>query len=548
MNSTINYSFKNKNYYKKVSFSIIKYIFICLFLIFVAYSFFTLNFQLSSNGLSLFLLRIKKIFSFEQNNNYENYIFTTFKFTLKTVQYTSLGTLIGFLFAILTAFLSSKTFHKNLLLVYLIKVFVLILRSIPVLVVLEILRNGFGDILQATLVLSWFTWLWAHKYLEDIFENSDYNTFKNNIFLGKNKWISFFKNVNNSYKNKIIVLFLYSFESNIRWTSILSSAGLFGLGYFLQGKNTLDYKYIGIPLLWLTITLLINELIGIFLNKIIFFQKALDKKTKFSKRIFLRPTLYFWILSIIYLSLAISVLFIINYKDININLFYSTFGKYLDIDFIYIKENIYKLFISVYDILKISSIAIFISYLLSLFIAYLGNNIIGNKYNILLIKLFLLICRIIPSVIVFILFNMFFNRFEIPILIVMIFSSTRAMAKFFIESLNSVYSVGLSNMIKTKYFSKTKIFFKYILPNAKNEIISFAFYRFENVFRSMISFGALSTIGIGYILSNVANLKIEEADSRVSAISFVIMIFIILIELINIFYKIFYDKRTFKKK
>ncbi|MGV2393878.1 UNVERIFIED_CONTAM: hypothetical protein O8I53_13560 [Campylobacter lari] len=232
-------------------------------------------------------------------------------------------------------------------------------------------------------------------------------------------------------------------------------------------------------------------------------------------------------------------MFVIDFKSINLTLFNKNLDEYLNIDFGYLKQNSKLVFSQIFILLKLSAVAILFSYILSLFISFIGNNLFNKRYMTLIIKIVLLFARIISGVILFILLNLLYKNKEVPILLVMIFTTTRAMSKFFIESINGVNKNIVANNLTTKLKNKYSLFILYILPNIHQELVSYAFYRFENIYRNLVTYGSLTTVGIGFLYKTLTDTKIGFNQGEVSAIAFIIMISIIIIEISNLIYKMF---------
>ncbi|WP_406617503.1 hypothetical protein [Mycoplasmopsis adleri] len=526
---------------------IFKYILIAILIAFGIYCVATINYSSSKRGPELFAKYFKEIFKFKSDHadfKNENFWLVCLRTLFYTIQYTALGSLIGFVLAFFSAYLASINLHKHKSLTITFKIVILILRSIPVFFFLALFKSGFDKLLLATLILSWFTWLWLHKYLVDIFETTNIKYFQNDLLLGKSNFKAFLNDVSIRNKSKIIMLFVFSFESNLRWTTILSSAGLIGIGNLIVVNYFKDFAYIGIPLTLLLIVLILLEGITIFLNYLIFKPKEININKKYSKikRLFLRSDFYCWFLLIVMVAIFISTLFQINYSVLSAKSIQDTFYSMIKPDYSYLVSNSKTIWYNFWIIIKIGYAGTLISFFLSLLIAILGNNKLNHFVFPIFTKLLLLIARIIPIALLFIMLRIIYQP-EATLLLIIIFSISRSMSKFFIESINNVDEVKINNF-KVFGYSKHRILVRYILPEVWSELITYTIFRFELSFRNLINLGPLSTVGIGSLLYSFMS-KDNELD-KVSALILPIMISIILIECIN--YGLMYFKKHNENK
>ncbi|WP_051590861.1 PhnE/PtxC family ABC transporter permease [Mycoplasmopsis felifaucium] len=526
----------------------LKYIGLAILIGFALYCVFSINWKTSKYGSELFWHYIKELFRFKSDNPdfvNQNFWIVCLKTIFITLQYTALGSLIGFFIAFFTAYIASNNLHKNKWIVYGIKIIILLLRSIPVFFFLALFKSGFDKLLLATLMLAWFTWLWLHKYICDIFETSETKFYSNDLLLGKSKFKSFINNVSLRNENKIIMLFIFSFESNLRWTTILSSAGLVGIGNFIVISKNSDLAYVGIPLVLLLASLLVLELINIAINQLLFKPKTILPLAKNAsiKRMFLRPELYCWVLFGIILAISISTLFKINYSVFNFEGIKHSFKSLMEPDYSYLIKDSARIWQSFFAIIKIASGALFVSFFISLFIALLGNNKLFPKAVSIVIKIILLLIRVIPVVLLFILFKIIYISAEACLFIIIVISTSRSMSKFFIESINAVSDIQINNL-KTFGVSKFKILSRFIYPAVKHELLTYTIFRFELAYRNLINLGPLSAVGIGAMLYTY--MSKDFSLPKVSALMLPIMISIILIECLN--YSISYIRKYRERK
>lgn len=510
-----------------------KYLFLIILNIFCLYCIFSLNWKRTTYGNESLKKALSYLFQFDKNSPDfidQNYWLVCLKSLFSTIQYTALGSLLGFFFAYFTAFLASRNLHKSKAHVIVIKLFILILRSVPEFFFINLFKSGFDKLLLATLVLTWFTWLWVHKYLVDIFEQADTKYYENSILLGNKKIKAFMKDVSKRNENKIIMLFILSFEANLRWTTLLSSAGLVGLGNFIITNSVYsNYKTVGIPIVLLLLVLVFLELLSILINKLVFKPKQVEKNNKL-KWVFNRSKIYLWALFIVFFGIAISVFFKIDYKAFNNELLSHTFKEMTQPNYAVLKQKSWEIFKSFWIMIKLIFASIYVAFFISIFIAFIGNNKINSPVGSIVVKIILVILRTIPAVLIYEL-AVIVHFPEATLFIVLVISLTRSLSKFYIEAVNNISSIKIQNL-KARKLNRFIIFYKFIYKEVKSEFSNYLYFRFESAFRKLISFGAISAIGLGGIMYQFMN---NDMNNEVAAITLLIMIVVIMIELVSYF-------------
>ncbi|MDE6082569.1 MAG: hypothetical protein K2F52_01670, partial [Malacoplasma sp.] len=243
---------------------------IVLFLIaIVVISFWLVGFNLSPNGVTVFSNRVNKVFLFSNTlKDYPNYslVSLSLEYLWISIKGTIVGTTIGFIVAFITATFSNSYLIRNLFLANLMKIFIVLLRAFPTVVFIYFFTNFFSKDLSLVLVLFWFSWIWLHKYMIEIYNNLNYYPFFNLVIQGNSKIYAYLKTIIPQINNKFISLFLYSFDANMRWSSLLGTLGLAGIGELIE-KASNQFEAMGIPVLTIMVFMILLECFVFVLNR-----------------------------------------------------------------------------------------------------------------------------------------------------------------------------------------------------------------------------------------------------------------------------------------
>lgn len=528
---------KNNNATPKRVKSIFKYILYLLIVSFIIYCFSSLSWNHTQNWNKWVNQALKLLFVFDPSDkaNYPSYSlwYISFRKMAETFEYTALGSLVGFVIAYFTAYGASYNLHKKKYFVYFSKITIFALRCLPVLFWMFIFKEAFDKLLCASLLLTWFTWLWLHKYLMDVFEASDTQNYQNDLLLGRNKFKAFYKNISNKNKNKIVMLFLYSFESNLRWTTLLSGVGLTGIGELIDrySKDPDSFKYLGIPLFVLLINIIIIELFNILINYLMFKTpsiKANDKHKKI-KLIFYRPNFWIWLMLAFIIVLSIIALVQIDWSVYHKEAVKSLWLDFTNPDYSKAFSSSYDLFSLFWVLIKITTCVLFLSFLAAILIAFLANERLNKKYQVYFLKILLVFFRTFPVLVIFRLYAIVYDtNSNAAIMVLSLFYPTMAsLSKFFIESINAIDDKDINNL-RLKNWPNFKIFWNFILPKIKKDLFSYSTFRFELIFRNTITYGSFCAIGVGTSLY-VYLYDTLRLDYRVAAGYMLPIIIVILI-------------------
>ncbi|TNK93401.1 hypothetical protein C4M98_05145, partial [Mycoplasmopsis pullorum] len=190
----------------------------------------------------------------------QNLFWVCLKMMFWSIKAVVFGNLFGFLLAFFTSILITQNLYIKKYTATIAKIIVICLKALPSLIPLFLLTEGFGGLLGASLIIFWFTWLWLTRYLNNIYENANLKKYWELRRIGYSLLKAFYKTVLLEHKNKVFLYFLFSFESNLRWTSVLGQVGVYGIGFYInQFKN--KYQYLGIFLIIFCLFIGVLELI-----------------------------------------------------------------------------------------------------------------------------------------------------------------------------------------------------------------------------------------------------------------------------------------------
>ena len=513
-----------------------------LLIVFFVFSFFifvyflaSFNWNTNSFASSKINSNISKLFSF---NNYDkNYpsssiLNNSIKYMFVTIRIVSLGTLIGFILGILTSVISTKEIFRKIS--YLIKAIIIFLRAFPVIIFIYATQEGFEKELAATLILSWFTWLWSSKYLTDMFETANKFSYKMSIKKGQVPLIAFNKEIIGRSNDKIFSLFLYSFESNLRWSTLLGSLGIIGIGEFINSNIPLHYENIGYPLLVLLIVVLFFEMVIWLFNKYI----MSDKTTNFTKKyhLFNYRKMIKIITAIFFVVIAIYSISQLEWNFSRI----SGFNNYIEQLF---NPNISSWSSSsanenpwfmLFDIFKQCYVIVFITTIFSVIVAAFSSQKIVNSYLALLVKFLISIIRVIPIFLIFRILNAYFiSPISLSIIAVSLHSIT-ILSQQFVRSINNIQIRKINQLEKQGYSFIWRVRY-YILPSISKEAAANIAFLFVNVTRTVLILGIMGTSILGSKIDALnSKLYLQELFGYVWPLTIYLLIWEIILENIKI--------------
>ena len=542
-NSNVFYNWvsTNKNYKKlnpwiKWTISIIVFVIIVL-------SFVSVGFKIAPSGSNLFFENLKLFFTFSDKSKYfpeQSLWNVSLVYLLLTIKQTLLGTIVGFVLALITSYLSFKLF-TNKFSSLVISIIVNVFRFLPILMVIYYIQLSYTKELGLFIVLLWFTWLWVHKYLIEIYRNIDYSLYFQRIIEGDNKFISFFKTVFHQVNTRVASLFLYSFESNVRWSTILGTLGLTGIGQLIQ-QGTEDFSTMGIPVLMISVFLVFLEILIFIFKKVFIEEKIPFVKKDFNENRYLKYRKFKKVFSIVLIVVLISFV-VYAFVSSDFNSLKNDSGK------VFIEQ----VFAPDWSILKSSSLTIpiwqqivnllgqiivvlTISIIVLLLTLFLGNKFLFKKTYFLIHILNSIVRAIPPIAILFLVDSIYFDTSS-ALTIALAISLLTTLFKIINEKNEKIDSYSIQIMFLSGY-SRCMIFKNYVLYKIRNDIVTVGIFEFENTFRNLIIYGSYS--GATEISSQLDYLFKRSLYDKMGAFFWLIFICIIVINILLSMFRLFY--------
>ncbi|QJR44387.1 ABC transporter permease subunit [Mycoplasma miroungirhinis] len=437
-----------------------------------------------------------------------------------TIKYTITGTFIGFILAILTSFLTNRNF-TNKIWSFFSRNLILFLRCIPELLFITLFTSIYRAEFSLILIFIWFTWLWLHKYYIEALESIDKKPFYISINQGNSKIKSFYKEILPRLMNRFISLFIYSFESNMRWGSILSTLGAPGIGVLINyaSKSSARFQELGIPLTILLVFIVCLEILNVILNKYLFQTSTKNIKTldinKLSKTINTR----FWIKLIIVVILGIFSIYTIAVTDKSYILSSSSiefFKALLYPDWQHFQWSSSDIKVNpLLQILQIITFAIStitVTVILAIIIVPFCAMFTNKFHSSIIFRALNSFNRLIPAIVLIYLFGALVSNVSKITLIIFVlgFHEASGFIKQISETVDNIDDWKIKNLQQMGN-SKLRIYFKFILPNIKYDFISLTIFYFEMSIRNAITYSVFTTtqneLYLGHGLSDSLNEK-----------------------------------------
>lgn len=213
--------------------------------------------------LSVLLKRGKEFFvileqMFPPNVDYLPKIWTPLVDTLKM---SILGSFIGAVLAIPFAVLAASNIVTNRAVVFAVRLFLSLVRTLPTLVCALIATYIFGlGTMAGTCAIAVFTFAYVGKQLFEIIETVDMGPFEAMEALGATRVRAFVTAVFPQVLPTYLSVSLFCLEGNVRYASILGYVGAGGLGLIMNEKiGWREYSSVGMILIVLFVTVLVIE-------------------------------------------------------------------------------------------------------------------------------------------------------------------------------------------------------------------------------------------------------------------------------------------------
>ena len=180
-----------------------------------------------------------------------------------------LGSFIGAVLAIPFAIAAASNIVTNRVAVFLVRLFLSLVRTLPTLVCALIATYIFGlGTMAGTCAIAVFTFAYVGKQLFEIIETVDMGPYEAMEALGATKLRAFVTAVFPQVLPTYLSVSLFCLEGNVRYASILGYVGAGGLGLIMNEKiGWREYDSLGMILIVLFVTVMIIEAVSHALRK-----------------------------------------------------------------------------------------------------------------------------------------------------------------------------------------------------------------------------------------------------------------------------------------
>ena len=186
-----------------------------------------------------------------------------------TIKMSIIGSVIGATLALPIAVLSSTNINQSKPVVWLIRIILMIIRTLPTLIIAKFASLVFGlGTYAGTVAIVIFTFGIVAKMMYESIETIDMGAFEATESFGANKFQSFWSACMPQNLPTYLSYCLYSLEMNIRAAAILGYVGAGGLGILInEFIGWRDYESLGAVLLALFVVVFIIENTSEYLRK-----------------------------------------------------------------------------------------------------------------------------------------------------------------------------------------------------------------------------------------------------------------------------------------
>jgi phosphonate transport system permease protein len=188
----------------------------------------------------------------------------------ETIQMSFLGSLIGSLFALPAAYLASQNLTQNVVVITLVRFFLSVFRTLPILIYAVFFKLIFGlGALPGTIAIALFTFSIVAKMLYERIETVDLGAYHAIESTGATKSKAFMTGVMPEVLPIYYSISLYAFEINIRYAAILGYVGAGGIGFILDNamKNIPQNDRTIVILAFIFVTVIVIENTSRYLRK-----------------------------------------------------------------------------------------------------------------------------------------------------------------------------------------------------------------------------------------------------------------------------------------
>ena len=180
-----------------------------------------------------------------------------------------LGSFVGAVLAVPFAVAAASNIVTNRVVVFLVRLFLSLVRTLPALVCALIATYIFGlGTMAGTCAIAVFTFAYVGKQLFEIIETVDMGPYEAMEALGATRLRAFTTAVFPQVLPTYLSVSLFCLEGNVRYASILGYVGAGGLGLIMNEKiGWREYDSLGMILIVLFVTVMVIEGISHALRK-----------------------------------------------------------------------------------------------------------------------------------------------------------------------------------------------------------------------------------------------------------------------------------------
>ena len=186
-----------------------------------------------------------------------------------TIKMSFLGSFVGAVLAIPFAIAAASNIVTNRVVVFIVRLFLSLVRTLPTLVCALIATYIFGlGTMAGTCAIAVFTFAYVGKQLFEIIETVDMGPYEAMEALGATRLQAFTTAVFPQVLPTYLSVSLFCLEGNVRYASILGYVGAGGLGLIMNEKiGWREYDSLGMILIVLFVAVMVIEAISHALRK-----------------------------------------------------------------------------------------------------------------------------------------------------------------------------------------------------------------------------------------------------------------------------------------
>ena len=186
-----------------------------------------------------------------------------------TIKMSILGSFVGAVLAVPFAIAAASNIVTNRVVVFLVRLFLSLVRTLPTLVCALIATYIFGlGTMAGTCAIAVFTFAYVGKQLFEIIETVDMGPYEAMEALGATRLQAFTTAVFPQVLPTYLSVSLFCLEGNVRYASILGYVGAGGLGLIMNEKiGWREYDSLGMILVVLFVAVMVIEAISHWLRK-----------------------------------------------------------------------------------------------------------------------------------------------------------------------------------------------------------------------------------------------------------------------------------------